>query len=71
MNGQLDYLLPPQFTHRGCAPVDRATGRTFGSTAEAPPPGWLQRLYGIQMPPSYDRFSQLCGQHVRHRSPYG
>lgn len=36
-------------------------GSPIGSDAEPPPSGWLQRQYGILMPPEYEQIRLMCG----------
>ena len=36
-------------------PTLHVDGRVVGSPGLPPPPGWLQRAYGITLPSAYDR----------------
>lgn len=49
-----------QPTPQGCQLV--VDGQPIGSPSEPPPSGWLQRQYGILMPPEYEIDRLLCRQ---------
>jgi hypothetical protein len=47
-----------QPTPQGCQLI--VDGQPIGSPAEPPPPGWLQRQFGILMPPEYELLRMTC-----------
>lgn len=45
-------------------------GVPLGAPSEPPPSGWLQRQYGVLMPPEYEQARLMCGGAVAGQPPY-